>query len=404
MATLIEYFINFPMCFSVTYAEAQALAAAGAIDPATGFKCGRQYSITDATQFQNGTVVMQAISATELRPTGAAILYFPKYNRAVAGYDIWNSAGTYTAGDIVYWGHQAWENLTGAAGTAVDRFELDATNWVLFPSTDADWADHYDRVLYPVTYDFAENRIVEMDSMKGSKVTVGNFSVTDNLTDPIMNFPWNNDYSDNDSVGISGHINGGIAALLSARGSILMIRVGTGSYINTFVQQDGAFINAFVLGENGSVSFSQGTNGNIGSFTQGNTSSINFTQGNSSTLNSFVQGSVSSMTTFTQGNSSTLDSFVQCDYCVGNSFTQPASNTIQSVEISASSFRDFITDVNIHKVVIQGVDNTGGTTDIDFTGGTVCQTTPMTITQNSTPAVIAIYYNGGTQVIGSPND
>lgn len=360
MATVVDYIINIPMCFSVTYAEAQALAAAGAIDPATGFKCGRQYSISDATQFQNGKVVMQAISATELRPTGAAILYFPKYNRAVAGYDIWNSAGTYTAGDIVYWGHQAWENLTGAAGTEVDRFELDGTNWVLIPSTDVDWADHYDRVLYPVTYDFANNRIIEMDSMKGSKVTVGNRVVTDNLTDPVINFPWNNDYSDNDSVGISGQINGGFVPLLAARGFIVRMSIAGTIY-----------------------SFTMGNDSGITSFTMVDNSGIlSFTMGDSSNINSFTMGELSSI----------------------NSFTQPASNTIKSVEINASSFRDFITDVNINIVVIQGVDNTGGTTDIDFTGGTVCQTTPMTITQNSTPAVIAIYYNGGTQVIGSPND
>jgi hypothetical protein len=142
----------------VTYARAEALAAAGELSP------GTVYNIADITVTGYHSILLTAASGSEFFSDGFATLSVPVH-RTTGTYTIdgnpvefkgcWVHAGdTFTAEDIVWYYGKMYASITGARGTA-SGYSLDTTNWnLLDPNT---YPEFYTVVKHNVDYDFATN-------------------------------------------------------------------------------------------------------------------------------------------------------------------------------------------------------------------------------------------------------
>ncbi len=91
------------------------------------------------------TVYLRAISTNKFDERAMGKFYNPKYDNSKPHCAIWYSGDTYSIGDKVAWGYCMWENLTGSAGSSVDDWELDNTNWSLI-TTEADYNVTYNKI------------------------------------------------------------------------------------------------------------------------------------------------------------------------------------------------------------------------------------------------------------------
>lgn len=141
-----------------------------------------------------GNVYVQAIDACTLAPTGfRGILCPTEYDVTTDAYGnnwvgVWRPELTdaqVAVGDLTIHGHAVWKNLTGNAGTKVDEYELDSTNWVLIPRES--YTNHeYIELFFEITYDYENDWISKQYDGKGNVIGM-DWSVVQLLGDPTHN-------------------------------------------------------------------------------------------------------------------------------------------------------------------------------------------------------------------------
>ncbi len=119
------------------------------------------------------TIIMQAVSPTEMATSGYGEFYNPKYgdettynNTDGTGlYRIWDGNNpepldipAYQVDDVVFWGGYAWKNLTGIVGVDDDILNLDSTNWEKLPYSNSTW---YELVVDEIKVDWNYGILVE---------------------------------------------------------------------------------------------------------------------------------------------------------------------------------------------------------------------------------------------------
>ncbi len=119
------------------------------------------------------TIIMQALTGSELATSGYGEFYNPKYgdettynNTDGTGlYRIWDgnnpdplNVPAYQVDDVVFWGGYAWKNLLGNVGSAVDVFNLDPTEWEKLPYSNSTW---YELVVDEIKVDWNNGILVE---------------------------------------------------------------------------------------------------------------------------------------------------------------------------------------------------------------------------------------------------
>jgi hypothetical protein len=166
-----------------------------------GLVPGTTYSISgvDTPLYGGTTIIIKAATTNKLELAGHGIFYNPKYLNSQAtpnnGYGIWQSGNTYAIGDDAIWGGKHWTNKTGVAGSSVDKYTLDSTNWdvVAFNSTD------YNVVADVIHYDQEHDMIIRRkdkwdNDVDGEYQSFIEFSDPNGygLGNPIKDFQWGN--------------------------------------------------------------------------------------------------------------------------------------------------------------------------------------------------------------------
>jgi hypothetical protein len=159
-------------------------------------KPGCFYMITDADPALYGgtNIVLQAISTNKLSLQGHGIFYTPPYDQSTPGFRIWTTGGTYSIGNVAYWGGYVWENLTGSVGTSTDIYNLDNTNW----SAKTYNYSGYNISVDIIHYDYDNNLIIYRKDKLNNEVSFDYGSLEIFYGDigpeynPIRSFQWGN--------------------------------------------------------------------------------------------------------------------------------------------------------------------------------------------------------------------
>jgi hypothetical protein len=157
------------------------------------------------------TIIMQAVSPTEMATSGYGEFYNPKYgdettynNTDGTGlYRIWDgdnpdplNVPAYQVDDVVFWGGYAWKNLFGNVGSAVDVFNLDPTEWEKLPYSNSTW---YELVVDEIKVDWNNGILVERYNPENQVRVAFNadqyqywmgFNYTTPTTSPISAMAW----------------------------------------------------------------------------------------------------------------------------------------------------------------------------------------------------------------------
>ncbi len=178
----------------ITKSELDLLVASNDLVPSATYII----SGVDTPLYGGTTIIIKAATTNKLELAGHGVFYNPKYINLQApnnGYGIWQSGNTYAIGDDAIWGGKHWTNKTGVAGSSVDKYTLDSTNWdvVAFNSTD------YNVVSDVIHYDQEHDMIIRRKDKWDNDVD-GNYLVFiefsdyngSNLGNPIKDFQWGN--------------------------------------------------------------------------------------------------------------------------------------------------------------------------------------------------------------------
>lgn len=358
-----------PTCEEKTYTEILSLIGTNDLT------CGTLYKITEATQYflqtGFGEVYLRAISDNELASEGEVRFRVPKYDRTTPGYNVWDSGGTYAANDVVFWGGCAWENVSGNVGVAVDALNLDA-EWTKIQADDVAWATHYNELVDACTFKIegTTGRVTGFRDKEGSYVEVGNYPVTSLLTDPIMMWQWGNEYSENDSLGISGWVVNGFIPTLNCRGEFIRFCEILDSRISNLSMEDDCAINQIKIELNSAI----------------NTLDLEG-DSNINTLNLERNSSVNTLTL--EGNSGI------------NTLSLSAASNVEELKLNNQGFGNIhfenvgvdkiITDTYIKDLHIRGVNV--GSNNLDFTGSTILPDNVVDVIQLSNGDVKIKYIN-----------
>lgn len=182
---------------SVTYAQAEALITDEEVVP------GAVYFISDRgiALMGNSTGSFSISGVRTMRVLQSSVY-------AVAGVNkgIWRSSLPVVANDVVIWGGRAWQNATGASGTATSLIALDNTNWTLIPTSDI---AHYQDKVFEVIYDFQNDWVSEQKDDRGNRFGIS-FDLESTLTFGF-NFCDHSDWSkpfiiDNNCYGVMNNL------------------------------------------------------------------------------------------------------------------------------------------------------------------------------------------------------
>lgn len=165
-----------------------------------GLVPGTTYSISgvDTPLYGGTTIIIKAATTNKLELAGHGVFYNPKYINLQApsnGYGIWQSGNTYAIGDDAIWGGKHWTNKTGAAGSSVDKYTLDSTNWDVIAFNSTDYNVVADVIHYDQEHDMIIRRKDKWDNdVDGNYLVFIEFSDPDgnDLGNPIKDFQWGN--------------------------------------------------------------------------------------------------------------------------------------------------------------------------------------------------------------------
>jgi len=216
---------------TLTRIEALALVAADELIP------GQSYKITGVdTALYGGTdIVLTAVTTSKFSLEGDGIFYNPKYLTATAGYGIWASTLTPTAGDTIIWGGMHWTNVAGAVGTATDKYTL-SNAWTVIPYNTTD----YNIVVDAITYDFARNVILGRKDNFNNEVSFSpqyraQILATSGAGHPIKAFQWGNSVGYNSNIGTQNNkVNESYFECVNYRG--VSLRANTLEKTSTFIR------------------------------------------------------------------------------------------------------------------------------------------------------------------------
>ena len=117
------------------------------------------------------TIIMQALTGSELATSGYGEFYNPKYgdettynNTDGTGlYRIWDgdnpvAVPAYQVDDVVFWGGYAWKNLLGNVGSDIDILNLDPVEWEKLPYSNSTW---YELVIDEIKVDWNFGILIE---------------------------------------------------------------------------------------------------------------------------------------------------------------------------------------------------------------------------------------------------
>ena len=119
------------------------------------------YGTGSAFGFGLGTnVLLVGLDSYNFSKNGWGQFYNPIYldynfeTSTSFGYPVWDYTGasTYNINDVVIFGGQVWQNITGTYGTNESYFQLDNTNWSLISYTNS---NYYNVVWDEIEFDFA---------------------------------------------------------------------------------------------------------------------------------------------------------------------------------------------------------------------------------------------------------
>lgn len=208
------------------------------------------YGGTDIWVFTNGT---------QQFCTGFGKFYVPLYDKNVAGFGIWASGNSYSAGDKAIWGGMCWENNNGLTGSAVDDFTLNS-DWTVIPYDEVNY-----RVVYnPIVYDSENDLIVERsECQSGNKVITSQF-INEYFVDfrnwgnPIKSFQWGNEIDFDGGVNPRGIgdtlVNGALVNNINFTGAYMFnLKLSNKSIIRLLECTGDSNINSITLDNNSGI-------------------------------------------------------------------------------------------------------------------------------------------------------
>ena len=185
----------------VTYSQLTTLITNSELIP------NQQYFITDRG---DQGIILRALKNNLLSINGLRIMNCPVTYDVVGSFKgIWKATGTYAPFQKVIWGGKVWGSVTGLAGTALNEYQLDTTNWSLIdkPSYSLSNSNYIEKVFY-IEYDLVNDWIYYQEDEKNNKIGfIYNIAFTFN---PIDLTDWNNpNIYNNQCNGIYNNSNAG---------------------------------------------------------------------------------------------------------------------------------------------------------------------------------------------------
>lgn len=151
---------------AVTKTELDSLIATSTLIPGVLYRVLVHPNLYDDGVSNLTPAFLMASTTNKLNLQGHGLFHNPKYNQADTNSGIWTSGAAYTQNvSKVAWGGYMWLNISGSAGSAVNRKTLDG-NWqkISFNALD------YNVVLDTIHYEYITDNIVMREDAIGNRV------------------------------------------------------------------------------------------------------------------------------------------------------------------------------------------------------------------------------------------